>query len=83
MEIKLFVARNCETCHRVEFQLINLLSEKKNIKISVANISKYTGKNMLVVPALFVNNQLFAYGEFNEERLLSFINKQASKNKPS
>lgn len=78
MEIKLFIAKNCDTCQRVESQLTNLFSEKKNINLSVKNISKYTNKNLLVVPALFVDDQLFAYGDFNEERLLSFINRQAS-----
>ncbi len=78
MEIKLFVAKNCKTCQRVEFQLVKLFLEEKNIKVSVNNISKCKSKNLLVVPALFVNDQLFAYGDFNEEKLLTYINKQAS-----
>jgi glutaredoxin len=75
MKIDLYVANNCTACIRAENQLNAFISSRKNLAMSVTNIKK-TVKNVPIVPALFVDEILFAYGDFDLERLETYINRK-------
>lgn len=71
MNITLFVARNCSSCNSVKTKIEKLVDSKKNIYLHVEDINETRPKGIVIVPALFIEDELYSYGEFDEEKLLS------------
>ncbi|WP_337865548.1 hypothetical protein [Ignavibacterium sp.] len=79
MDITLIVKDNCQACLRVELVLKSLAERKKEIILTVVNIKDLSNPKAVICPALFVNQELYSYGDINEEKLLIFINQQYKK----
>lgn len=76
MDLTLIVKDNCNACVRVERALQTLANQKKEILLSVINIRDLTIPKTQICPALFVNQELYSYGDFNEDKLIAYLQKQ-------
>lgn len=73
MDLTLIVKDNCTACARVEKALKNLAGGKKEILLSVINIKDLTNPKTHICPALYVNQELYSYGDFNEDKLIAYL----------
>jgi predicted thioredoxin/glutaredoxin len=73
MNLTLFVTDNCNACERVEKHLSSMLKDREDITFYVENIKYSTNKSILIVPALYVDDELYSYGDMDEEKLLREI----------
>lgn len=69
MSLTLLVTKNCNACKRVESQL-NKFIEKVNIELLIMDINDFNRPGIAIVPALLIGNELFSYGDVDENRLL-------------
>ena len=79
MDLTLIVKNNCDACTRVERVIKNLVKRKKEILLSVINIKDVEKPITPIVPALFVNQELYSYGDINEEKLLVHLKEEYKK----
>ncbi|MGB5847444.1 MAG: thioredoxin family protein [Ignavibacteriaceae bacterium] len=70
MNITLFITDNCLSCQRVENQIKELLRNRKEINLLVEDIKKVSSKGIIIAPALFINDELYSYGDLDEEKFL-------------
>ena len=70
MNITLFITDNCLSCQRVENQIKKLLRDRKEINLLIENIKKVNSNGIIIVPAVFVNDKLYSYGDLDEEKFL-------------
>ena len=70
MNITLFITENCLSCRRVENQLIELLNNRKEISLLVENIKKVNSNGIIIAPALFIDDELYSYGDLDEEKFI-------------
>ncbi len=75
MKINLYVVNNCPSCIRVQSQLSTFVSKRKGISFTVTSINSNNENSVAIVPATYVNEELFAYGDFEDKRLDVFINR--------
>jgi glutaredoxin len=76
MDLTLIVKNNCDACTRVKRVIKNLAKKKKEILLSVINIKDLEKQITPIVPALFVNQKLYSYGDINEEKLLVYLKEE-------
>ncbi len=69
MEITLYISSQCPVCKRVRDKLENLAEEESDLFLIVKNIDDIKEIKALIVPALFLNNKLYSYGDVNIEKL--------------
>ena len=74
MNLTLFITTNCGTCEKVKSKLNIFVKSNPQLNLQIKEIESVNSKNIIIVPALFVGNTLFAYGEFDINRLNSYIN---------
>jgi predicted thioredoxin/glutaredoxin len=70
MNITLFITDNCLSCQRVENQLKELLRNRKEINFLVEDIKKVESNGIIIVPAVFVNDELYSYGDLDEDKFI-------------
>jgi predicted thioredoxin/glutaredoxin len=70
MNITLFVTDNCLSCLRVENQIKELLRNRKEINLLIEDIKKVNSNGIIIAPAVFVNDELYSYGDLDEEKFL-------------
>ncbi len=70
MNITLFITDNCLSCQRVENQLKELLGDRKEINFLVEDIKKVNSNGIIIAPALFIDDELYSYGDLDEEKFL-------------
>ena len=73
MKITLLIAENCPACERARAALSNLTFNGNELSICVTDIADSTINAMPIVPALFVNDKLFSYGDVDTEKLTEYI----------
>lgn len=76
MDLTLIIKDNCPACARVERTLKLLAENKKEILLTVLNIKDLSNPKTVICPALFVNQELYSYGDINEEKLLNYLYKR-------
>ncbi len=74
MEITLYISRQCPVCKRVKNQLENFIENYPDIYLIVKSIDDITDIKSFIVPALFLDNKLYSYGEVNIEKLKQIVN---------
>ncbi|MFC2134314.1 glutaredoxin family protein [Bacteroidota bacterium] len=74
MNITLYVRSGCEICESTQNQLDHLLQDEKKINYEIINLSLHDSSNVQIVPALFVEDELYSYGELNEIRFKKMLN---------
>lgn len=71
----IYTAENCSTCQRVVKSAKELISNSPNVELTIKNI-KDTNKKLTIVPAVFINQNLFCYGDIDKQKLTELIRKQ-------
>ncbi len=72
--IVIYVADNCTTCDRVISSAKTISSTYPNVELKIKNY-KETKKNLTIVPAIFLNQNLFCYGDFDKQKLIQVISR--------
>jgi len=80
MNITLFVTKKCSACDRVRALLEKITTELEDIKLYIEDIRTVRSKGIVIVPALFIGDELYAYGDIDEGKLLERIHTQALSN---
>ncbi len=70
MNITLFITDNCLSCQRVENQLKELLRNRKEINFLIEDIKKVNSNSIIIAPALFIDDELYSYGDLDEDKFL-------------
>ena len=73
MNFTLFITANCSACKKVENNLKAISKSNSNIILQIESIEKENPKNIIIVPALFIEDKLFSYGEVNYCKLLNYV----------
>lgn len=80
MNITLFVTKRCNSCDRARSMLEKIATERKNIKLFVEDIKEAQSKGIVIVPAIFIEDELYAYGDIDEEKFLERLQIHSSGN---
>ncbi|MCH7773426.1 MAG: thioredoxin family protein [Bacteroidetes bacterium] len=70
MNITLFITDNCLSCQRVKNQLKELLRNRKEINFLVEDIKQVNSNGVIIVPALFIDDELYSYGDLDEDKFI-------------
>ncbi len=73
MNITLFVTKNCPACKRVKSQVELLLGNRKDINITIEDLQQTRPEGIVIVPALFINDELYSYGEIDEAKFMERV----------
>ncbi len=73
MNITLFVTKNCPACKRVKAQIELLLGNRKDINITIEDFQETRPEGIVIAPALFINEELYSYGEIDELKFMERI----------
>ena len=73
MKITLLISENCPACKRALAALSSLNMNGSKLSFGITNIADSNINVVPIVPALFVNDKLFCYGDVNTERLTEYI----------
>ena len=68
MDFDLIVAENCSACERAENKLLKYAVDKDFIKFKTF-LQEVSPFKTTIVPSLFINGKLFAYGEIDAKLL--------------
>ena len=70
MNITLFITDHCLSCQRVKSQLKELLRNRKEINFLVEDIKQVNSNGVIIVPALFIDDELYSYGDLDEDKFI-------------
>ena len=73
MNITLFVTKNCPACKRVKSQVEWLLGNRNDINLSIEDLQEIRPDGIMIVPALFIEDELYAYGEIDEVKFMERV----------
>jgi len=69
-----YIVNDCETCNRVVSSAKKVTASLPNVELQIKNISELN-KSLAIVPAVFINNNLFCYGDFDNKKLIETLDK--------
>jgi len=73
MKLSLIVTEDCAACKRAETSLRKLINRYNGAAFEVININEYNGNSIAIVPALLINEEIFSFGEIEENKLLKIL----------
>ncbi len=73
MELSLIITDNCIVCKRSELVLKDIIKQMPKLSLKIINVGDYKKNNIIIVPALLINDELFSYGDIDESKLLKAI----------
>ena len=73
MNITLFVTKNCPACKRVKSQVEWLLGNRNDINLTVEDLEETRPEGIIIVPALFIEDELYTYGEIDELKFMERV----------
>ena len=73
MNITLFVTKNCPACKRVKLRLEWLLGNRNDINLSIEDLQEIRPEGIMIVPTLFIEDELYAYGEIDELKFMERV----------
>lgn len=74
MKLTLVVADHCRVCNRVEKHLYSLQKQYSKISLDIINIDQLKNRKVSITPALFIDDDLYCYGDVDEKKLLAKLN---------
>lgn len=77
INITVYVTSHCSTCKRVVSTLQSFSEYEPSISIIIIDITNSVSL-VSVVPAIFLNEELYCYGEIDKVKLSTKINKLLS-----
>ena len=69
MKLKLVISDDCHSCSRTRIVLSHFVKQNPEIDFKIEDLKESNEKNLFIVPALFVNGELFTYGDISEKQL--------------
>lgn len=69
MKLKLIISNECNSCSRAEITLKNFVKHNPEIEFTIEDISRSDQGEYSIVPAVFINDELYSYGELNQDQL--------------
>jgi len=82
MTLTLIISDNCAACERAKKTLRKIQLDNPRLLTEIVHINSFRDKRISITPALLVNNQLFSYGDIEEEKLSVYLNNQQKKTAP-
>jgi glutaredoxin len=79
MNITLFVTKRCTACDRVRTTVERISGERKDVELHVEDIKEARPQGIVIVPALFIEDELYSYGDIDENKFLESIEMDLSK----
>jgi hypothetical protein len=76
IHLTLVVADGCCSCKRAEEKLNEIFVDNNNVSFTVVHLNDFIGRKIFIVPALVIENELFSYGDIDEDKLLKRINEK-------
>ena len=73
MNITLFVTKNCPACKRVKSKVERLLLNRKDISLTIEDLQETHPEGIVIVPALFIEDELYSYGEIDELKFIERV----------
>lgn len=70
MNLNLIVTKDCTACKRAEAQLRKFVSRNAGLNLLITDINDFKKRGIVIVPALFIEDELFSYGDVNETKLI-------------
>ncbi|MDZ7765054.1 MAG: thioredoxin family protein [Melioribacteraceae bacterium] len=74
MQLTLFVTDDCSACVRAVTKIKEVINGLDGVELNVKNIKETKPQNVFIVPALFIDDQLYLYGEVDSQKLVEKIN---------
>ena len=71
----IYISDNCQSCRRVVDVAEQFALTNNNISLEVKNIEECE-RNVSIVPAVFIDDNLYCYGDFDSYKLNKFIKKK-------
>jgi uncharacterized peroxidase-related enzyme len=75
MTLKLIVSDDCKACQRVQSLLESIKSDHPFLNVETVNINSCRNKRIFITPALFIEDELFSYGDIEKDQLIIKIKK--------
>lgn len=72
MNIIIYIDENCNTCKRIIKTTENLVEEFNSVNLVVKNI-KDNPLKATIVPAIYLDDTLLFYGDYDTEKLKKYI----------
>lgn len=73
MILSLIISPHCEACGRAEKTVKDIAIRYPAITVKIINIDNYNATGISIVPALLVDEELYCYGDIDENKLLSDV----------
>ncbi len=70
MKLTLYIRNKCCSCDRVINHISDLIKDKTFIEFQIKNLEDNPVPGLVIVPALFIDDELYVYGDINEKRFL-------------
>lgn len=70
MNLTLIVSDHCSACNRAMKVLERIKLSNPHITTQVIYADSYEGKKVSITPALFIDQNLYCYGDIDESKLL-------------
>lgn len=70
--VTVYISEKCSVCSRVVSNVRRIFQNYSFIKYEVKNVTELNNK-CSIVPALYINNELYCYGEFEDKKLLANV----------
>ncbi len=70
MNLTLVVVRNCPACKRAETVLKSIIKNRNDVMLSVKDLNSASNEKVSIVPALFIEDQLYSLGDINTSKLI-------------
>jgi hypothetical protein len=73
MKITLLISDDCRACQRALKALSDLQFNGGKLSYTVTNVANASVNKVPIVPALYVNNKLFCYGDIDTGKLAEYL----------
>ena len=73
MKITLLISEDCPACERALTALSKLKLNGKKLSFVITDIAESSVSVIPIVPALFIDDKLFSYGDINTDKLSEYI----------
>ena len=68
IKLCVYVTNNCAACKRVVALLKEYTAAENNVQLKIINVKDST-KKVSIVPAVFLNDKLYSFGDINKSDL--------------
>ncbi len=80
MKLTLYMRDNCPSCERVQSRVSAIIKDKNFVDLRINNLVHHPRTGLVIVPALFIEDELYSYGEIDEGKFLKEIDSYPRKN---